>query len=99
MRVRVIVVPWLPFFGAFSLWSLIVVQHRFRRDVTLMAHELGHVDQFAEYPLTLPFRALVDWVRVGFSYSRHPLEVEARERAWMPSYRRRANELIVRRFG
>ena len=99
MRVRVIVVPWLFGFAGMTAWSLILVKRGFERNTTLMAHELVHVDQFRAWPVTFPVRYVIAWVRAGFSYTDNEFEREARALQSDPDYRRRANELIVRRFG
>lgn len=81
--------PILPEFAAITLGRSIYVRgHLSRRPVSLLAHELVHIRQFAErgwLRMTADYGAL--WLEHG--YRRHPMEVEARaaEKAYVTRLR------------
>lgn len=70
--------PLLPQFVAITLGRSIYVRgHLARRPVSLLAHELTHVRQFADAGwLGMTSRYATLWLQHG--YVRHPMELEAR---------------------
>ncbi len=81
---RIVRVPWLPF-GAIALVLFPgVIYHR--RDIPLtvadVSHELVHCQQAADLGTLRYWAAYVWlWVRSGFDWHRHPMEIDAERRA------------------
>ena len=78
---------WLPSIGgrlsgmrrpaaAVALGPLIAVHPATQLTVRLLRHELAHVAQWRERPLTFGFRYL--WCHFRYGYAANPYEVEAR---------------------
>lgn len=75
--VRVMVPP----FAAAQTWGrTIFVRRHYAQHVTLIAHELVHVERhWGRWGWRFPFVYLWAWARCGFRYSRIPFESEAYE--------------------
>lgn len=91
---RVIRVPFLiPLWAAAQVWGRTIL---LRTDATptvrLMAHELVHVDQWARYGWTFPFR--YGWQLLRHGYRKNRFEQEAWLLENTPIYQRRARLLI-----
>lgn len=67
----------LPPFGIFVRQRVMGEQRR-----RVLDHELIHWEQYLRHgALGYYVRYLWQWMRAGFSYERHPMEIEARERS------------------
>ena len=62
--------------AAVTLGDAILVHPDVRLTTTLLRHELAHVRQWRERPLTFPLRYVLEHLRHG--YRQNPYEVEAR---------------------
>lgn len=62
--------------GAVTVGSTIIVHRDAKLTPRLLRHELEHVRQWRERPLSFPF--LYVWNHLRFGYDRNPFEVEAR---------------------
>lgn len=81
---RFVEVAWLPraWIKAMTLPPFGVLVRRGADSAGLRAHELVHWDQYRQRGTVMFYLGyLAAWVRAGFSYTRHPWEIEARERS------------------
>lgn len=78
---RIVTVRWLPlpWISAMTLPPAGIYVRRSRDSEGLRRHELVHWEQYRQRGLWGFYLGyLVAWVRAGFSYQRHPWEIEAR---------------------
>lgn len=83
-------IAWVPAPG------LVVVRAGEPLTPPLIAHELAHVEQWRRHGPLFPLVYAWRWAAAGFSYARHPMEIEAR--GWETDSRALAcaRELIAR---
>ena len=62
--------------AAVTLGRTIIVHPQVQLSGRLLRHELAHVRQWQQYPLTFPARYIMNHIRYG--YEANPYEVEAR---------------------
>lgn len=98
MTPRLVRVPFLPWnkAAAMTLGRRILVKRGVLVSVSLVAHELVHVDQWITYRWTMPFRYVWQWVRAGFRYSRIPMELEAEQFSTSFLYQEWAKRVLVK---
>ncbi len=73
--------------AAVTLGDAILVHPDVRLTAGLLRHELAHVRQWQERPLTFPLRYVLEHLRRG--YAHNPYEVEARAAEQQPASERR----------
>ena len=93
-NVKIRLVPFLiPTWAAGQAWPNTILIKRGQVSVSLVAHELVHIDQWREHGLLFSLKYLLASRR---GYWLNPYEVEARQKQHYTAYLERARALIER---
>jgi hypothetical protein len=84
-------IAWVP-----NSKTILVRDEKWAKNVRLIAHELKHIEQARKLgPFFIPVY-IFRWVLAGFSYTNHPMEIEAREAEQTIKYIDWAKEVITK---